>query len=520
MNQDERVIDLKDIFAECLFQWKLILLAAILGCVVGLGVTTVKTRAYQNALAAQDAERAAQELAQQAASENAQEAADADDLAVHNGPYDEQMVEAKALLTQLQITKVDGLYAQYAANIQLRDSLANNINNSVIMKMDADNASVTRLMYTVNSDQDYIANSLSSLIVTDELLEKASKVLGEDVSSKYLQDLFSVWKGTTGTTGDSIHIYEDDRTTSVIYLQAIAYTEKQADRIAELMAQALENAAEQMRDLDPNLEIQRIGDVSSAVTSSTIDDVQRNLINELNGVANQIATIEVNEIPKLDEDEKTYYDLLVSEGKGIHIDEPADTEVVDEAETVTETVTITPPSKAKYVLLGTIGLPAIIVVVLFLYLLLLSKKARSLTEIESGTGIPTLAVFERRLSTVKDPIVRCGIQLQTGDKAVENEELYRPILQVRINELLQQNGKANLYLLGEGETVLGGESDFAVISGEPEASAQAMQEFLRADSVILITRMYHTDIAAIANAIDLCKVHGKQILGNIVIYEA
>lgn len=544
MNQDERVINLKDILAECFFKWRLIILAAILGCVAGLGITEYKTRQYQAELAAQEAERAAQEAAQAAAQEtNASVSGtdDDDELAVHNGPYDEQMAEAKALLTQLQITKVDGLYAQYAANIQLRDSLADNINNSVIMKMDADNASVTKLMYTVTTDQDYIANNLNSLVVTDELMEKAAKILGEDISPKYLQDLFSVTKGGTGTTGDSIHIYDDRRTTSVIYLQAIAYTEEQADQITELMARSLESAIAQMKDVDPDIEIQRIGDVSSAVTSATIDDVQRNMVTELNNVTSQIYNIEVHAIPKLSDDEKTYYDLLVSEGKGIHIDEPEDVEVTDGAEAVTEMVTITPPSKAKYVLLGIIGAAAMAVVGLFLYLFLLSKRARSLTEIESGTGIPTLAVFERRLSKVKDPIVRVGIHVQTGDKAVADEAAYQPILAVRIKELLTQNDRSALYLYeevrdgksalcpdisaGSGEAILGGRSGFdkdadgiTVSGGQPESSPVAMQEFLQADSVILVTHMYQTEIAALANVIELCKVHGKQILGNIVVY--
>lgn len=528
MNQDERVINLKDILAECLFKWRLILLAAIIGCVAGMGAAVYKTHEYQTALAAQQAEQATQEAAQQAAEAAAEEAqaaqaeAAANALGVHNGPYDEQMAEAKALLTQLEITKVDGLYAQYAANIQLRDSLADNINNSVIMKMDAGNASVARLMYTVSSDQDYIASNLNSLVVTDDLLEQAAKILGEDVSSKYLHDLFSVWKGSDG---DLIYIYENGRTTSVIYLQAIAYTEEQADQIVELMAQALENAIKQMKSIDPNVEIRRVGGVSTAVPSSTIDDIQRALVSELNSVASEIVSMEVDEIGKLTEDEKTYYDLLVSEGKGIHVDESDDSSVAQET---TTTETTAQPSKARYVLLGLIGLPVLVVVVLFLYLLLMSKKARSLTEIESGTGIQTLAVFERRLAKVKDPIVRAGINLQTADKAVENEQAYLPILQVRIKELLQQNGKTNLYLYGEGDTVLGGGSSFAatdgldlaVTSGVPETSAEAMETFLQADSVILVTRMYETEIAALSNAIDLCKVHGKQILGNIVIYEA
>lgn len=522
MNQKEKIIDPKDILVELLFKWKIILLATIVGIVAGAGISGYKTRQYQSALAEQQAQLAAQQEAAAAAAVAAQEAAEseAEEPGVHNGPYDEQMADAKAMLTQLEITKVDGLYAQYAANLQLRDSLADNINNSVIMKMDADNAAVTRLLYTITSDQDYIANNLSSLVVTDELMEKAAKVLGENVSPKYLQDLFSVWKGSTGSTGDSIHVYENDATTSMVYLQAIAYTEEQADQIAELMAKAVESAIRQMQDIDPSIECKRIGDVSSAVTSSTIDDIQRNLVTELNNVTSQIYNIECNALTKLSEDEQTYYDLLVSEGKGIHIDEPEaapteDTATVD----ASATVTLTPPSKAKYVALGLIGGAGLVVVILFLYLILVNRKARSLTEIESSTKIPTLAVYERRLSKVKDPIIRAGINLQTGDKAVTDEASYQPILNVRIQELLAQNNKAALYLYNEGESVLADGSDFSYVSGTPDASSAAMQEFLQADSVILVTRMYETEIRALSNVIELCKVHGKQILGNIVIYE-
>lgn len=518
MNNNESVFNLKDVLAECLFKWHLILLAAILGCVAGLGISVYKTREYQAALAAQQALQAAQEEAAAAASLAAEEE-EAEEPGVHNGPYDEQMAEAKALLTQLEITKVDGLYAQYAANIQLRDSLADNINNSVIMKMDADTAAVTRLMYKVTSDQDYIANNLSSLIVTDDLLEQAAVILGEDVAPKYLQDLFSVWKGSTGTTGDSIHIYNGDKMSSVIYLQAIAYTEDQADRIAELMARKLKSAIDDMHDLDSDMEIERIGDVSSAVTSSTIDDVQRTLVAELNNVANQIVSMELNEIGKLTDNERTYYELLVSEGKGIHIDEDTDsTETDTETVVTTDNVQLTPPSKAKYVALGLIGAALLAVAAVFVYAVILSKKARSLAEIEYGTGIPTLAVFERRRGKVKDPIIRSGIDLQTGDKAVQNEESYQPILAVRVKELLQQSGRQHLYLYNDGVLDLKGVAEIASMGGKPETSADAMQQFLQADSVILVVRMYEMEMTELSNIIALCKVHGKQILGNIVIY--
>lgn len=504
MNRREKVIDLRGILAECLFKWRIILLIAILGGICGLVVTRYKNAQYVAAVAEQ--ERLAAEAVQ----------ASNDEKATVEESYDEQMAEAKAVLTQLQISKVDGLYAQYAANIQLRDSLSYNINNSVIMQMDADHASITRLMYTLDTDQDYLASSINTLVMTDELFDHVAPILGENVEPKYMADLLSVWKGSTGTTGDSIHVYDDERSNSIIYLQAIAFTKDQANQIAEIMADALESAVEDMRDIDPDIALARIGEASTIATSSTINDIQRTLVNEMNTVANQIATIEVNEIPKLNEDETTYYELLVSEGKGIHVDESEEIEDIEPV--VTDTVTISPPSRARFIAAGIIGGAMASAAVIALYWVLFGRRARSIAELEFATNIPILAVFERRLSLIKDPIKRYGIHIQTGDKAVEDEEAYRPILAARVKELLQQNGKTCLYLLGEGEQALTDGMNIAVTSGIPESSEQAMQEFLQADSAILITRMYRTETAAIANAIDLCRIHGKQILGNIVIY--
>lgn len=269
MRQQGKVINIKDILAQMLFKWRIILLAAIIGCVAGAGISVYKTRQYQSALAARQVQIATSKD-ETAAAEEAETKAEE---GVHNGPYDEQMEEARALLTQLEITKVDGLYAQYAANIQLRDTLADNINNSVIMRMDADHAAITRILYTLDTDQDYLANSITTLVMTDDLFEQAAPILGEDVETKYMADLLSVWKGSTGTTGDSIRIYDDDRTTSMIYIQAIAYTEEQADAIADIMGKALESAVEDMRDIDPDIQTVRIGKVATIATSSTINDI-------------------------------------------------------------------------------------------------------------------------------------------------------------------------------------------------------------------------------------------------------
>lgn len=515
MRQQGKVINIKDILAQMLFKWRIILLAAIIGCVAGAGISVYKTRQYQSALAARQVQIATSKD-ETAAAEEAETKAEE---GVHNGPYDEQMEEARALLTQLEITKVDGLYAQYAANIQLRDTLADNINNSVIMRMDADHAAITRILYTLDTDQDYLANSITTLVMTDDLFEQAAPILGEDVETKYMADLLSVWKGSTGTTGDSIRIYDDDRTTSMIYIQAIAYTEEQADAIADIMGKALESAVEDMRDIDPDIQTVRIGKVATIATSSTINDIQRTLVTELNNVASQITNMKNNEINNLTQDESTYYELLVSEGKGIHVDEP-ETEETNVAEGIdVEEEALVPPSKVKYVLLGLVGGAVLACVAMILYWLLLDRRLWSLTEIEYETNIPTLAVYERRLLKSKDPVVRAGIQLQTGGKAVEDEAAYQPILAARIEELLVQNGRSSLYLYNEGQLILNGEPGHVAVSGQPESSAEAMEGFLRSDSVILVISMYRTEHSALAGIINLCKVHGKQILGDVVIYE-
>lgn len=516
MKQESKEIDLKELLAACLIRWKLIALVGIVGAVIGLGYAWYSNQKAEAALAEAHAK------AIEAANESTEEDQAKAGLVTADIDYNMQLSEAKSKLSDLEISKVDGLYAQYHENISMRDRMAKSISDSAVMQLDAESAVVLRSLYVLETDQMYLANNISAFVLDDDFYVQAASILGNGIQPEMLDDLFGVWKGDNGGSGDTVYVEQEGRSTSLIYLQAFAFTNEQAEEIIELIEQRLEKAVKEFEDEDPDIKLTSLGVTNLNVTSSTVQDIQRNLINELNGVAGQIVSIELNEIRNLSEDEKTYYELLCSRGKGaaedsMTVSDEEDSEDSDVTEY--EPVTTNSASYAKFIAFGVIGGIMLALVWLFLYLLL-CKRICSRSEVEAGTGLSTIAVYDTR-KPGKDPIVNSGMRMQAGDMAIHDAAGYAEILSTRVKALMEQKGCKSLYVFDSQESPLqSGSVGAQAVCGTPEHSETDMQQFLASDSAIIVTRIMETEEAALANAVNLCKVHDKPILGNIVIYGA
>lgn len=238
MNRDEQEIDLRELLAECLIHWKRIAFIAILCAALGLGYA-----AYKNTF----------------------------------GGYDRQVAAARAELDEDEVSRVDALYAEHAANLALQEQLAENASRSIVMQMSRDDAAIRQGVYAIEIDQDYLVNNLGSFILDDAFYQEAAEIFGDGYAPEYLSGLFGVWKGSTGATGDSIAIKTTDRNTSVYYLRALAYNEDQANALLDLMEERLQDAVANMQDVDANIKVTNLGRISVQVDADTITNMQTSL---------------------------------------------------------------------------------------------------------------------------------------------------------------------------------------------------------------------------------------------------
>lgn len=456
MNYNNLEINLKDLLAECLIRWKLIILAAIACCALGVGYA-----AYKNTF----------------------------------DSYDRQVAAAQEGMEEDEIGRVNALYAEYAANIALQNRIVENASRSAVMRMDAESAAIRRSMYVIETDQDYLVNNLESFILDDAFYAAAAEILGDDTQAAYLSGLFTMWKGSTGESGDSIVVKTTARNTSVYYLQAIGTSEETADALLDLMEERLEAAVSDMQDVDADIQVTSLGRSSVQVSADMITDLQTGVINSMTSEITQLQAANKRTIePALSEREQIYYDLLT-----------ADADVKEET-----------TSYVKFAVLGGAGGAFLVIAWGILQLLLRNNKVRSLTEIASVTGMPTLAVYDNRVGS-KDPIVNYGMRLQSGETAIRDAAGYESILLTRVQALMSQNHCQHLYVIDTQDTLLPS-GEVTVSYGIPQQSAEGIRQFLASDGVICVTRIGVTETSVLSDAMDLCKVHNKRILGNVVIY--
>lgn len=468
MNYQARVIDLKNLLVECLFGWRIILGVAIFGAVFGAGLVSYINKNREP---------------------------------TREITYEEQIESAKAGLTDAEINDVEELYSQYRISGQTYSVEVDHANNALIMEMDVEGTSVCEVAYVLDTNQAYLADAIGSLIMTDNIFEQITDILGVDSDPQYLSELLDVWDDATTPLTITNDAISDTRFQSVIYVRAIAYTDEQSKEIIDLVDAQLRGLIRDKNGLDPEISLTYMDEIPTDAPT-TIRGIQVDLANKRTNAAKQFETLAQNDTGRLSRDQTTYYNLLIS----------------DSHESITKE-SGKPMSVIRYSIEGFVCDGMVAVVVLLLYLSFINKRVRSLMELETTTSIPTLAVYERRLKERRDPITKWAIRLQTGDKAVQDEISYQSVLETRIEQLMQHSGRSNLYVVSEGESVLGNDADFNMTSGMPESSESAMQAFLHSDSVILVTYMYRTELSDLSNVIGLCQIHDKQILGNIVIYD-
>lgn len=468
MNYHARVIDLKNLFAECLFKWRIILAIALFGAVYGAGLVIYLNHNIQPT----------RELS-----------------------YEEQIESAKDRLTKDEIKDVEERTAQYQINGQTYRTEIDNANHALIMEMDAENASVCEVMYVLDTNQAYLADAIGSLIMSNDTFALIEEALEVDTDSQYLNELLSIWDEAATTPYEISGSSSDTRFQSVIYVQAIAYTDEQARKIIDIVDDRLRTLIHDKRSLDTDIMLTYVDEVPTRA-STTIGAIQQDLVGRRTNAAKQLETLAQNDTSQLSYDQKAYYDLLIADSH-----KP----VIKEGKK--------PLSVIKYTIVGFVCDFMFGTLLVLLYLFLFNRNIRSLMELETVTDIPTLAVYERRRKGRRDPITRWGIHLQTDDVAVQDEDAYQSVLRMRVQELMQHHNKSSLYIIAD-EQILTSDADLAAANGMPSVSASDMQAFLAADCVILVTYMYRTEFKELSNIIDLCRVHDKQILGNVVIYDA
>ena len=259
-NTDEIEIDLWDLFKNIAKKWKEILLVTIAGIVIAVPFALPKEKPTVESL--------------------------------------------KSSLDTDRAEYVEGIYDDYQAAQDKEKIIKENIENSAIMKLDGYNVPRTDGTYIISSNVPEAWRLYPSLLRNDSFITQAADILGLSDSSE-VSDLlyFSGYSSGANTLTEQESI-------CVMNITAYGYSLEEAKQMQQLISKSIETRTEALNMDGITLSLNNIEWTYAEGADDSILKAQQQLTQTKASAALAVTNFQDNEITKLSEEEKTYFNAL------------------------------------------------------------------------------------------------------------------------------------------------------------------------------------------------------------------
>ena len=423
-------------------------------------------------------------------------------------PTEEEIVEAREILSSTDADIVDRIYAQYVSYTQYKESLQKYFDNFLFTEEDNESYIQMTSIFHMSSNV-YGANSIfTSLALTPEIYDQISEILPDEET---VSDIYQrVWISSGERNGLAL-LNEDEDGVFVpneftITVNVIAKSKEQCQEIEDIIDKALDAQLATLRTFDPNATLSFIGSNCSENLRSWVTARQNDAISQLNSVENTIKNFNNNQVNNLSAEQKAYYNLLIARDA----DQP---------------LRIQGPSKKKFLVIGAFGgfvLACGYVVLKYLF----TTSIRTKEDISLAYNIPVLntitidgkkhPLFDkliRRLRNIDGRSMGASIEMVASD----------------IGILMDKSGTDSLYLIetsgSDDESSIAAKlvdkiksenNNYDICVGKPLDSAEELKKMASADNVVLLAEIQKTKMDLTDKYYELFQRYGSNVLGSIV----
>ena len=350
--EEEMEIDLVDMMFYLLKKWRGLLLAVIIGAVVGAGLYVVKNR---------------QQQAEQ--TQKASELVQADE--------DEEFDESDYKISKDSRAAMEIAY-QYR---QLYNKQKEYNSKSIIMQLDPNAVYTGELKYYISAGNNtgLLSVLYQNVISDDNILEELKNASGLDCDTQYIKELIdSVIADENGT---SININSRDGMDSVnavvknsfVTYKVVSTSQDSCEQMLQVIREKVDQLDTEATEQYGSYSVVEVGDHVGLVTDNTYLTKQKTNVDQLNTYSTAVKNAEKD----FTDEEKTYYNkkYLAKEYA-----EMADTEEAQNL--LMEEMEVAPVSKVKWVAIGEILL-VMIWGAYYVVRYMLDKKVKTVSELQN-----------------------------------------------------------------------------------------------------------------------------------------
>ena len=484
--EDDMEIDLIDMMFYLLKRWRGLVIAIVLGLLLGLGIYVVKDH---------------QQKALQAESLAASESADKEE-AFDESAYDiSDDVEANMELA-------------YQYRQLYRKQLEYN-QKSVIMQLDPNAVYAGELKYylTAGYDTGLVSVLYQSILSDTDLLKELQVASGLDCDVPYIKELIDSGVSKENDSDININNLVSDITDSVasvtknafISYNVVSTSRESCEKMIQVLREKVQKLDAQCQEIYPGYSAVEVADAVRKVTDNSYLNLQKTNIDQLNTYLTNVQKLE----NALSDTEKEYYckKYLAREYKAQDEEEPSST---------TATLEIEPVSKVKWILIG-----------LFLCICiwgiyesckyLFDGSVKTTNEAQRLTHLPVLGCYQnlssekngldRLLNCLRTKAGRKGDSLSYMKAVVTSMEESASVLSVKSG--LSETRKIMDELVSMCQILQS--SDYVC---ENETALMAAK---KVGSEILVVSTGKTKRVDLERELEVCRLQGVKVIGLIIV---
>ncbi len=420
-------------------------------------------------------------------------------------------------MTQEQLRSVDLYYTRYKTYQERIRENQFYADNSLYMKLDANNVGVLTEEYLVKTDYSGVMSSFSDVALDLNDYEKMANILGSNIDARYVNELVSLngslgqdaYQIDTDKVGDVINGSIGNSYTGILTLRIIANTRSDCDELAKIADDAIREHEASLKGAGIALEVSALTTSYTERYDSGIAEYQRTKSEQGSQLVTDYYNFEQSAKSSMDEQERAVFNFMIEKEQEVK-------------------------EKMHYFRYAAIGLVVgglVIVIILAInYLFAPGVKtiedAGNLTK-EKGIGIIVQKTKSRILLGKFFHSWAKKIEFHGVTQVAEEEAL--ALVCDRLYNLCESRNTKKLFVASDADCTYTGRVLKQLIellkakgieagAGSPVSSLEALQNLRGSEAVVMALTIKNSLPNAVRDEYAICEENNIPVLGNFIIY--